>query len=193
MSILKGGMLAVVGIATAVLMSFGASSAMAATCSVAPDRVFTVDIAGASCVGFGYGNIEGDSNDFSGYVFLDKWTRGGGDSLTGSNEEGILTASLTSGTAGSFAFTLLPGYTNYVLGFKSGGGPGNTNWAGFLLPNGTDDGNWSFTMKQALSHMNLYAQVAAVPVPAGVLLLGSALGGLGLFGWRNKRQAKLAA
>lgn len=186
-------MLAIAGAVTAVLMSFGATSAMAATCSVAPDRVFTLDVAGASCVGFGYGNIQGDNNDFAGYVFLDKWTRGDGDSLTGTNANGILTADLSSGTAGTFAFTLVPGYTNYVLGFKSGGGPGNTNWAGFLIPDGIDDGGWSFTMQQALSHMNLYAQVAAVPVPAGVLLLGSALGGLGLVGMRKNRKAKLAA
>jgi hypothetical protein len=38
-----------------------------------------------------------------------------------------------------------------------------------------------------ISHFTVYGAVSAVPLPAGVALLGAGLGVLGLIGWRKKR------
>jgi hypothetical protein len=94
----------------------------------------------------------------------------------------------TSGLSGTFSLTasLLSGFTDFVIAFKTGQGNLNPDWAAFKLPAGVTSGTWTISGSQALSHANLYGKVSAIPLPAaGVLLLTLACG----FGILKHRQS----
>ena len=154
------------------------------------DREFSVNTTpSATCLASGTGNINGNAmqDPFlmanSDYVLIDKSDGDGTDGLFPDSFDNP--TSLTSGLSGSFTFTPPPGYTNFVIAFKSGEGQLDPDWAAFLLPNGVVTGTWAITGNQALSHANIYAQV--VPLPAAAWLFLSAMGGL--FGIKRFKRA----
>jgi hypothetical protein len=141
------------------------------------DREFTVttDPGSAVCLASAPGNLNGNADAINalGYITLDK----SDDLITGALPQSLTATPPTSGLSGTFSFSA-PGYTNFVIAFKSGQGQLDPDWAAFTLPNGVTSGTWAISGAQALSHVNLYGQV--VPVPAAAWLFGSALGLAGL-------------
>jgi hypothetical protein len=149
---------------------------------------------GSTCFAYGSGNISGNSGGGSpdplyallggsfgaGHVLIDK----SDDAVSGLKPDALVGA-LTSGLSGAWSF-LLPdagagfAWTNVILAFKSGNGQLDPDWAAFLVPDGVTSGDWAISGRQALSHVNLYAQKvpAAIPVPAAGFLLAGALGWL---------------
>lgn len=161
------------------------------------DREFSLTTTpGATCLASGSGNINGNGDAITslGYVLLDKSDDVGSGLLSGS----LTFTPPTSGLSGTFSISA-PGYTNFVLGIKSGGGQLDPEWAAFLLPNGVVSGSWAITGSQALSHANLYGQVCLncgggpgpVPLPGALPLFGTALLGGGLARiWRRRRNSR---
>lgn len=137
------------------------------------DREFTVttDPGTAVCLAYAPGNLNGNGDAINqlGYITLDK-----SDDLTsGALPQSLTVTPPTSGLSGTFSFNA-PGYTNFVIAFKSGVGRLDPDWAAFQLPDGVTSGTWEISGSQELSHANLYAQV--VPVPAAVWLFASGFG-----------------
>lgn len=170
----------------------GAASAYAAPVSVmcpgspaTTDREFTIttDPGTAVCLAYAPGNLNGNGDAINqlGYITLDKTD----DLITGALPQSLTATPPTSGLSGTFSFSA-PGYTNFVIAFKSGQGQLDPDWAAFTLPNGVTSGSWAIGGQQALSHVNLYAQV--IPVPAAAWLFASSFGLLAL-GLRRGRAA----
>jgi len=146
------------------------------------DREFIVTTAApATCIAWGLGNINGngDAVNLLGLVTLDK-TDTPGDGLAGFD----MVLSGVGATGGAFAFVPPAGYTDFVLGLKTGGGKVGPTWAAFRL--GSTEGTWSVTGNQALSHANLYGRfpdrltsgLSTVPEPGGEFPLAAAPLGL---------------
>ena len=182
---------AIVAFAAFVGVSVNSASAVTVSCPgtvITTDREFSLSTSSAStCLATGTGNINGNGDTINnlGYVTIDK-----SDNTTlYVGVDGELTISGTGGLSGSFSFTPVAGYSNYVLALKSGEGQIDPDWAAFLLPAGVTSGDWAITAgSQTLSHANLYAQISAIPLPAGIWLLGTVVaGGLG-FGARHRRK-----
>lgn len=176
----------------ALLGSAAASSVLAATVScpgtiVTTDREFSLTTSpAATCLATGVGNLNGNGDAINalGFLTLDK----SDDSVSGLLPN-ALSGGLTSGLSGSFSF-FAPGYSSFVIAFKSGVGVLDPDWAAFLLPAGVTSGNWSISGKQALSHVNLYGikdRVSQVPLPASGTLGLFLLGGIGLMMMRSRR------
>jgi hypothetical protein len=73
-------------------------------------------------------------------------------------------------------------YNSLLLGFKTGQGQLDPDWAVFRLGGGITGGTWSVSGRQALSHADLFGggggqTLQEVPEPATLVLLGA-----GLFG-----------
>lgn len=172
------------------LMSSGLANAATVACPGTDgtgDREFQLDTATvATCLASGVGNINGNSDAINalGYITLDKSDNNSSDMLYP-----LALTIVGSGTlGGSFSFVAPSGYFNFVIAFKSGQGDLDPDWAAFALPAGVTSGLWSIISgEQSLSHANLYAKecpgecspLETVPLPAGILLLISAIGGLG--------------
>lgn len=190
-------LMTLIGAAFTAAVIAGSAGAVPVTCPVSPtpdERVFTLDTTpGSTCLGHGTGNISGNPADdpifglLPNLVLIDKSDNGGG-ALDGAL---VATAgSLTGGLSGSFSFSA-PGFTNFVIGFKSGFGRIIPVWAAFLLPAGVFSGDWSISGTQALSHANLYGVQGPTPIPlpgAAILLIGG-LGALGALAARRKKPA----
>lgn len=168
------------------------------------DREFTLDTSpNATCFAYGTGNVNGNPLQDPLYALL-QGAFGAGHVLIDKSDDGAsgllptalsaTSGSLVSGLSGGFSFVLpaaAPGYvwTNIVLALKSGEGRLDPDWAAFLLPSGVTSGTWAIAGKQALSHVNLYAQMVPAPVPlpaAGGLL---ALGLMGMTALSRRRRA----
>src|SRR5690606_31742192 len=61
---------------------------------------------------------------------------------------------------GTFSFTPVSGYSNYLIAFKSGEGQLDPGWAIFSLPGDVFSGAWAIDPQKAsgLSHINLYVK-----------------------------------
>lgn len=111
--------------------------------------------------------------------FLEYW-RVYGSTNGGTSESDRLTLGSALSNGSSWVVTLLAGsgsvftqaITSGVFGF----------WFG-------DEGWFSNDFKLDKATLSVVSTLAAVPLPAGVLLLGSGLGALGFFGWRKRRLA----
>jgi len=168
------------GVAVALPVSVSCPGTAATT-----DREFTIttDPGTATCLAYAVGNISGNGDTINqlGYLLLDKT-----DDATSGLFPTLLTATPpTSGLSGTFSFAAPSGYTSFVIAFKSGNGQLDPDWAAFTLPSGQTSGSWTISGAQQLSHVNLYARVAPVPLPAAVWLFGS--GVIGLFAAARRR------
>jgi PEP-CTERM motif len=153
------------------------------------DREFTLTTAiAATCLAFGTGNINGNGDAINslGYTLLDK----SDDSISGLTPFNWLSITGSGTTGGGFSFTAPPGYTSFVIAFKSGEGQLDPDWAAFLLPAGILSGSWSISGQQSLSHANLYGLRGSsfqVPEPSTLVLFGIAFAGLALARHRTGR------
>lgn len=151
------------------------------------------------CLAVGTGNINGNpANDpflvaNPGWVLIDK----SDDNSSGTNNGWLTGApSLTSGLSGTFNINL-QAYTTFddiAIGFKSGEGQLDPDWAIFALVDNTLTGTWSISGQQALSHVNLYGRGTPstdVPEPGTLSLLGTA--GLASIALRRRRSASGAS
>lgn len=155
--------------------------------AVTTDREFTVDATpSATCFRTGNGNINGNGNGnnadpiiaIEGFTLIDKTD----------NNDGALNGALTVTGIGSTSgsFTINPAvyglFDQIAIGFKSGQGQLNPDWAVFLLADGTTAGTFSISGRQSLSHANLYGRgtpPAQVPLPGTMALIGMGLLGAG--------------
>lgn len=172
----------VLGIGAAALlastMSFGAPVDCPGTDVLNTDREFTVDTSpDAVCFTSGIGNINGSDSDFPGWTFIDKYETG---SISGPLQ---ITGLNTTGGTWTIDASVWAMWDQVLLGFKSGEGQLNPDWAVFLLEDGQLSGTWaidnsaSSTGDQSLSHANLYGMGTPdeVPEPAPVALLALVL------------------
>lgn len=173
-----------------------------APCGAGTSRIFSVTADGAlGCLRAGAGNINGNNQGDAGFI-ADGWTFVDASDNSAGAHNGWLgsTLSLTSGLSGNFSINAAAWstYDRIAIGFKSGNGRSDPDWAIFELGDDTLSGLWVITgAQQALSHVILYGHGAATPLhqlavlapppstaliaePPVWLLAGLALAGLAL-------------
>jgi hypothetical protein len=188
----------VAGMAVVAVIAVGTMTADAASIAVScpgtastTDRAVTVttNTGAAACLVFGTGNIDGNNDPINhlGYVTLDT----SDDATTGALPGSLTVTPLPSGRSGSFSISA-PGYTNWVVAFKSGEGTLDPDWAAFVLPAGGFSGSWSISGPQRLSDVDLYGVLSsvqlplAVPLPSATSLLLSSIATMALIGKRRQ-------
>ena len=181
-------------LAAAAMVSFGASMAGAATCTVLDDNgkpvasyTVSADVS-SSCYAWGNGNING--NDGHDPIVIGADDGNNTINFVSGPIDGIEfigevtdTTGFTGGTDGTIDIgSLGDGYTDLVLAIKFG-----NNWASFDILAGDNPFDFSITPVQGagVSHVMLYGVPAQVPLPAAGLLL---LGGLGALGAAKRRR-----
>jgi hypothetical protein len=181
----------------------GVATSNDAPCSAGTQRIFSIIAPGAvGCLLAGPGNINGNNQGDAGFIaqgwdFVDA-----SDNNAGAHNGWLSsTLSLTSGWIGDFKINAAAWatYDSIAIGFKSGSGRSDPDWAIFELADNTLGGLWAITgAPQQLSHAILYGrgtpppqpEVLPPPVSALVaeppvwLLSGLALAGLA---WRTRR------
>ena len=181
-----------------------------ANCRAGTSRIFSVTADDAiGCLLAGAGNINGNVNgnnqgDASfiaqGWAFVDASDNNAGahDGWLGS------TLSLTSNLSGNFSINAAAWttYDRVAIGFKSGNGKSDPDWAIFELADNKPGGLWAITgAQQELSHAILYGritallpQLAVLPPPPSDALIAEPpvwlLSGLALAGlaWHLRRR-----
>ncbi|HKY20068.1 MAG TPA: PEP-CTERM sorting domain-containing protein [Vicinamibacterales bacterium] len=148
------------------------------------DREFTLNIlteqAPADAVATCFASDEGNLNDDE---FAPTWTLVDKDQdpdFAGVCESClVITGVGTTGGTWTISSAAWVGQTSLLLGFKSGAGQLNPDWAVFQLTGGALTGTWSISGQQSLSHASLFSQgTPVVPEPASLFLLGTGLLGL---------------
>lgn len=134
--------------------------------------------------------LNSDAGD--GFEFLTKWEGSGSGGETGQQQtwidaNGVLEITGLGSTSGTFTITSDLVLWQFAIGFKSGFAQLEPDIAVFLLPLTVTSGDWSISGSQGLSHVVLYGNPTVIPLPVPVVLLGSALMGLGFLGWRRRR------
>lgn len=173
----------------------GASAVSCGTSSVTFSATANV---GITCGDYGNGNdINGGGGDDPGLPGLAGF--GGAGIITGFPADGALTLTGVGTTSGTWSVTAPVGFvfSSLVIALQGAVPQTNPDWAWFNLAAGTLSsltGNWSITSDngKTLERAYIYGALAAVPVPAGIALGATALGLLGLMGWRRKKVAAAA-
>ena len=194
MVVFKSFKLRAIAAAVAVLVG-SAIAAHAATVATCPDVTLGRTIAldpSSGCYAYGDGNINGNpaqdpilngattgGNTFNlvtGPVLTDLVVLDKSDN-TGSVLNDLLSGDVRGPSSGTITVTGTSGYTDLVLGLKVGNNL-SPSWSTFLI---SGDGDYTFSVNPqqgaSMSHVMLYG-IAAVPIPAGGLLLIGGLGGL---------------
>jgi hypothetical protein len=145
--------------------------------AVTTDREFILDVTNgtATCLATGTGNL--NDNEYPNLIDKDP-----DQANTCETCLGLVGAGATSGTF-TIDSSLWSSYSSLLLGFKSGEGNGDPDWAVFTLTGGTTAGSWSIVSPgpgaQALSHADLFGgdpgTTSSVPEPASLILLGTGL------------------
>lgn len=99
--------------------------------------------------------------------------------VPGSGPDPFLSFDGLGGTSGAFELSDSLD-SNAIIVFKFGGGGADLvpDWVAYTL-NGATSGEWTWTGRQALSHVAIYGSTREVPEPATLALLGLGLVGLG--------------
>ena len=99
-----------------------------------------------------------------------------------------LTVGGTPSTSGTWAVdaTKFAPYGDFLIVLKAANAPGYAVWLFEDGHSASTSGTWNVAWNKNLSHLTVYAKLAAVPVPAAFSLLLLALGALGAVSWRRR-------
>ena len=182
---MKFGALSFAAVAVSFLVSALPANAGTISCGGAVQVTLNTSTT-ATCNAFGDGNnLDGVNDPLNqlGYVTLDT-----------NSTVGLIPLTISLGNSGSFAFTALSSYTNYVLGLQTSPSAPKPDYFSFNLPSGVVSGTYSIndtgTVAIGAVLYGLAAQVAPVPGP----VVGAGLPGIlmvlaGVIGWRRRRVA----
>lgn len=178
----------------------GTGGALAVTCPNTPgsnDQEFTLTPSSgtATCLTSGTNNLNpgvgtAGTGLLAGYTVLDTTSTNSPLTYTGVGQNSG-TYTLQSGIWSSFS-SLVLALVSYIPGGEDQQNV-NPDWYAFVLPSSSTSGSWSLAGAgiNTLDRAILYG-VAAVPLPAGIVLLGGGLGMLAMLG-RRRRGSKFAA
>ncbi len=146
-----------------------------ATCHAGTSRIFSVTADGAlGCLLAGAGNINGNNQGDAGFIAQGWAFVDASDNSAGAHNGWLgSTLSLTSGLSGNFSIDAAAWstYDRVAIGFKSGNGRSDPDWAIFELADDTVSGLWAIIgAQQALSHAILYG-LGTAPLPQLAVLL----------------------
>ena len=159
---------------------------------VANSELAPLGDATVTCFDFGTGNLNDDEFSDPPWVLLDK------DNDSAGICESCLTVTGISATFGTFTISsgAWASYPTLLIGFKTGEGQLDPDWAAFKLTGGITGGNWSVSGQQALSHANLWGSdeggttIQEVPEPTTLFLLGTGLVGTARLARRRRAEQK---